>query len=891
MSHDMLRQRWPLLAALAAIAACSDQTTLPLAAPSTSSNIARTHCDADVRTRTVTCGTGTSARAGSVSASLSPSSIDAAGVAGDHIFGGQGQYVNLVSSNVSYVAQVFAFDATVQNVSDLAMGTANGSTRDDAGLQIFINSGPVQTGGSGVITVQNATGTSTFLSSNQSYYQYGGKIGGVDQPELGGDGILSSVEVSSGKTWQFFVPSSVTSFSFDVYVSTKTAAGPVSTIAPQISGIAPATLVPGSSATITGSNFNAAFAANSVTIGGRSATVTGGSTTSLTVTVPCVASGTLPVYVTAGGTRGSAFSHPLAVTQRAVSVGQAVVATSAIDAYCNELTSAGGTARYLVSVFNVNSSPSNNAPFQFSADNLTSAPVVAASRTPSISETILAAQDRLRAREHNDLLEKNAEAYVGLRARFGRVSTIRMPSTVQRFAGAPPTRNFRISNLNATSPNNICNSFYVVSARLVYDSGKLAIYEDDATAAAFQSALSPTMAAYYQAIGDQFNSDMEPIIRNNFGDPLRRDAVTDNNGQVVALFTPRINNSFAPRAGFVVSCDQYPNDDVSGPAVGGPYTGSAGSANGASNFGEVFYANQPTDDVAGYTGNSPGNWFRSIRSTFIHETKHSAAYSARVANGSPQFEVSWLEEGTARHAEELWMRNVVDNVAWKGNTGYGSASTPINLYCDVRTPPSWPACGNGKRPASIMYNHFSSLYTYMSGNNPSLMSPFGPSPADNGSYFYAISWSLVRYAIDRYGASDAVFLTALTQATTTGATNLSARTGVSIDQLLGGWGLALYADDFPGLASPSADIQFPTWNIRDIYAGLNSDFTGYPYPLVPTALTFGASAPLSSATLRGGGLKHFEFSGTQSAAQLLRLETDGGGLPLADLRIAITRIQ
>ena len=53
------------------------------------------------------------------------------------------------------------------------------------------------------------------------------------------------------------------------------------------------------------------------------------------------------------------------------------------------------------------------------------------------------------------------------------------------------------------------------------------------------------MADYYDKIGDQFNADMEPIIRNNFGDILRRDAVTDNNGVMVALFTPRINTSFS----------------------------------------------------------------------------------------------------------------------------------------------------------------------------------------------------------------------------------------------------------------------------------------------------------------------------------------------------------
>jgi hypothetical protein len=48
---------------------------------------------------------------------------------------------------------------------------------------------------------------------------------------------------------------------------------------------------------------------------------------------------------------------------------------------------------------------------------------------------------------------------------------------------------------------------------------------------------------------------------------------------------------------------------------------------------------------------------------------------------------------------------------------------------------------------------------------------------------------------------------------------------------------------------------------------------------------------LTSATLRGGALKYFEFAGTQSAAQILRLENNGGGLPSTDLRIAIARIQ
>jgi hypothetical protein len=241
----------------------------------------------------------------------------------------------------------------------------------------------------------------------------------------------------------------------------------------------------------------------------------------------------------------------------------------------------------------------------------------------------------------------------------------------------------------------------------------------------------------------------------------------------------------------------------------------------------------------------------------------------------------------------MWMRNAVDNVAWKANTGYGTFANPVNVYCDVR--PGVAECdANPRRPASIMQRHFTSLYTNMFGTNARLLSPFGATASDNASYWYATSWSLIRYSLDRYGASDAAFLTALTNSTTSGVTNLTAQAGATTDQLLGGWALAFAADDYPGLASPSADTQQPTWNFRSIYAGLNADFPAtytLPYPLVPQARSFGTFAPVGVTTLRGGGVLWYEISGTQSAAQLLRLETNGGGLPSSSLRLAITRVQ
>ncbi|HEX8391685.1 MAG TPA: IPT/TIG domain-containing protein [Longimicrobium sp.] len=833
--------------------------------------------------------------------------------------GGQGTYIRLTSSGVAYNTGtgVFSFNTTVQNLINNTLATQDGATRHDNGVQVFFHTGPTVTGGTGTASVLNATGEGSFTSENQPYFQYGGKIGGTDMAELGADGMLSTGEVSSAKNWQLSVPGTATSVAFTMYVSTQTAPGPVVSAAPQVTAISPSTLVPGQSATLTGINFSATPANNAVTIGGRAAAVTAATAGSLTVTVPCTASGSRAVNVTTSGMKGADFNHPLQVTQRTVGIGEALVLTSSADSYCNELPATNAASRYIVSVFSASTSPASNSPMQFSADGVGGSPALEALQAAppagpdhvvggpvlSISDYGALAQQQIADARHADLLEKNRAAYQQGQAEFPR-GRVRPGMSVNRdvvYGDPPATRQFRVSNISPPAGQTICSSFYVVNATRVYYNGKLAIYEDDATPAGLRASDNASMAAYYQQIGDQFNADMEPIVRNNFGDILRRDAVTDNNGIEIALFTPRINNSFSGVAGFVVSCDQFPNNDTTTTprAPGGPYTGlnsAGGTASfGASNFGEFFYAYQPTINGAGFnTTGTPDYWYRTIRSTFIHESKHVASQAARVANNAPAYEESWLEEGTARHAEEMWMRQAVDNQGWKSNIPYGSAANPINVYCDLR-PTAAECIANPRRPSVNMLRHFQPMYTEMFGTNARLLSPFGATSSDTQNFWYAISWSLVRYSLDRYGSSDAAFLGALTQSTTSGVTNLAGRAGVPIDRLLGGWALSLAADDHPLLAGPpSADIQFPTWNLRSIYAGLNTDpnASGFTlaYPLVPAQFAFGSFTPSAITTLRGGGALWYEISGTQTAAQLLRLET-AGGLPSSSLRIAVTRIQ
>ena len=646
-------------------------------------------------------------------------------------------------------------------------------------------------------------------------------------------------------------------------------AGPGGVVVPVISSIAPATLVPGSTATITGTGFDALPDRNAVTIRGVTATITGASATQLTVLVPCVGSGSASVLVTSNSQTGLAATRPVAVPLRTLAVGQSIVLT---DPGCNELPSGGGgSARYIVSVFSTASSQNTLVDFELAGN--TPAPGIADMVVPSaplLSRSAVApGPEAARDRAHWELLERNRAVF-----REGQALMARQPSRSRSAAVAAPlpalgdARDFYytyVAGCRDTTTKMFGKAIYVGTRSVIWeDSTNTLLSKDD-----------PALTGFYQRLGQIFDQDQYDVIKANFGDPLVRNAVTANDGRIHMVFSQRLNGSGA--AAFVAGCDQY-----------------ATSIFAASNFAQVFYGSVPTTKGSNL-GNTafPDGWFNFMSRTVVHEVKHIASLSARVANSSPRFEESWLEEGTARHAEELWARQHLHKVAWKGNTGFGSASTN-GIYCDFH--PESATCNAAdalRRPSYGMRRHFNELRNKML--EPWNWSLFGDGTGQSGSVFYQTSWSLVRYTIDRYAASDAAFLTALNSSSAAGMANLSAIAGVSTDQLMGAWGLALYADDFPGLAAPNADIQFPTWNTRSIYAGLNSDPTWssqFPaaFPIAPVPLAFG-SFTTQRTGLRGGANAYFEVAGSATVPQLLNVRAVGGGAPATTLRVAIARVQ
>jgi hypothetical protein len=198
-----MTRRLPLLAALVFAAGCNDRvlTTLPQRTlPAPSGTVAAT-CQVTVATRLLTCISESEA---------SQASAAAGGASRDRIIGGQDVYIKLASSNASYDGgtQVLSMDVTVQNLSASAIGTTDGSTVN-GGVMVFFNVLPTTTGGTGTVTIANQTGTGTFMASNQPYFLY--------------NQVLQPMEVSGVSTWQFNLPVTVSSFTFQVYVDAKMA--------------------------------------------------------------------------------------------------------------------------------------------------------------------------------------------------------------------------------------------------------------------------------------------------------------------------------------------------------------------------------------------------------------------------------------------------------------------------------------------------------------------------------------------------------------------------------------------------------------------------------------------------------------------------------------------
>lgn len=650
---------------------------------------------------------------------------------------------------------------------------------------------------------------------------------------------------------------------------------------PSITGTSSATLVPGATGTLTGVNFGAAIADNTVLVGGVRAVITSASSTSVTFTVPtktelpCRATGPAPVAIIVNGDTATT-NMPLQVaSERSLAVGESLLLTDGADLVCNEFTGSG-PAKYLVTAFNYATNAGVRTSFQLVGSGATTVASAVSAELAGIRRPSFVMPDDERTRHlraHGAFM--HSERQLARTLGSPRVKDRKRANRAVALAVAPPAVGDQLTYRMRRTLSS-ASQYDEVTFRVVYSGTRMVILEDNASPHAGQ------MDAEYVKLGEEFDQVMFDQLLA-FGNPLVVDSALDNNGRILALFTPRVNNyEFNGQTnqilGFVTLCDFFPRSPLTLP------DGTVIPACPSSNEGEAFYALVP-DESADWPISL---WRRLIRGTLIHEAKHIASYAWRYYYDASQLEEIWLEEATAQAASELWARNMYSR-GWKQDLGWADGPA-----CDYA-----PVGGGCPDPAEGILHHFGFLYDhYASLEAKSILDdPSGPLDA----VIYGSSWSFIRYVTDAYSQTEAALFSALVQVQNDrGVANVVSKTGRPFSELLGMFSLASTADNYPGATINDPKLKLPSWNSRDLFQNMSANITDGTAPVFPLAwplqarqVSFGDfnSAQSLVSQLRGGGFAAWEIAGTQSGPQALAIRSPEGGLAPALIGMTILRIQ
>ena len=365
-----------------------------------------------------------------------------------------------------------------------------------------------------------------------------------------------------------------------------------------------------------------------------------------------------------------------------------------------------------------------------------------------------------------------------------RTASVRVDRPVSPRLVDPRVGDLRPIRLPALGQPELCAKFRPITTRVAWVGRRIAILEDTSTVVDGVRTLAGTQDALYASVGAELDSLGWMIVRR-FGDPLVMDGRLDDDGRVAIVLSPRMNAMLGGAAlAATVTCNLFPRTQFP-----------------ASDMGEIIYAQVPTVAQPGDAPGTPTRWRREMRATLIHELKHIASYAERVVRGQP-LEESWLEEATARHAEELFARAIY---GYRRGANVGFATS---LACEI----AGTGCADAPR---AMQPHLEGLYEMLRSSTS--RSPLGPTTAGDVT-FYGSAWAFTRWALDQQGAEESAVFTALTTSGQSGLANLEARVQRPWEELLPEWALTMMVDD-AGVPAP-ARLTFPSWNLRSQFRGL-----------------------------------------------------------------------
>jgi hypothetical protein len=575
--------------------------------------------------------------------------------------------------------------------------------------------------------------------------------------------------------------------------------------------------------------------------------VTSGTATLAPTTVVTDANGTASTFVTLGGTAGNV---EITATVKGLSARASATATQLASTDCttsgttltlgqvvtgvsgSSLCVAGGTSGgdFVLVPFNSTLSGSSSASLSFQALNVGA--TTAASLTPSpntfnllagvsLQRSVLASLDltsaldaKLRASEARELAPRIAGAREWMAARRRSASGAIPGLSLSVTSSTAAVGDFVSLNANA---NSACSSPDMRTGRVAAVSSRAIVVADTTNPSGGYT------DADYQSIASKFDNLVDPTDTRAFGQPTD----IDGNGHVVLFFTRAVNqltpaNSSSYVAGFFYARDLFPATAANG-----------FQACASSNGGEMFYLLVPDPN-----GVVNGNRFtkdavtRVAISTVAHEYQHLINASRRmyVNTASTDFEETWLDEGLAHVAEELLF------FAESGLSPRANIDATL-----LRTSSTYVDAFNNDA-----ISNFGRLGQFLAA--PSSNSPFAD---DDELATRGATWSFLRYAADHTAGEDNAKWMQLVNSTTTGLANLSSVFGSNLTTLVRSWATSIFTDD---LTTTDAGYQQPTWNLRSLFAALQ---TNGAYPLATNAL--GASSPVS-VNVSGGSAAYLRFS-------------------------------
>jgi hypothetical protein len=387
------------------------------------------------------------------------------------------------------------------------------------------------------------------------------------------------------------------------------------------------------------------------------------------------------------------------------------------------------------------------------------------------------------------------------RAYHNRASYAAVPSTV----GAAVTLNG--SSTACSNPNNRSGHVVAVSNRAI-------VVADDANpAGGFTN-------AEYASIATTFDTLVDPLDRNAFGDPTD----IDGNGHVILFYTRTVNEMTPASSEGVIEGFFNPRDLF-------PTTATADlQACAGSNYAEMFYLLVP--DPSGTINSNvrtKSDVTQSSIAVVAHEYQHLINAARRLyVNNADDFEEVWLNEGLSHIAEELLFYRTA-NMQPRTNidaTAITASQARIDAFNQHQA-------GNFGRYIEFL-------------KKPEASSPY----ADNDSLSNrGAIWSFLRYAADRKATTDGTIWKDLVNSQAVGMLNLQGVFGTDVMTWIRDWSISVYTDDKVSVASL---YQQPSWNFRSVLPRLGIA----SYPLKVRPLT---NATALTQTLTGGGSMYATF--------------------------------